>query len=85
MDKVLVLCVAEVSRKWGASTIVYQDSVMVTAEFADQVYPAFEEHFVDLARYDTHIVCWRMISYLPQGQLKKWVWKPLAKKRKRSK
>jgi len=79
MDKVLVLCVAEVIRRYGPASIPFQDSVMITAEFADQVLPAFEEHFQALRRRDPGIIGWRMITYLPQKPLKNWTWQPLKR------
>jgi hypothetical protein len=71
MDKVLVLCIAEVTRRYGYSTSRYQDSVMIEAEFEDQVKPTFDYHFGKIHRRDPAILEWKLVSYLPQQPLKK--------------
>jgi hypothetical protein len=71
MDKVLVLCITEFGRRYGSSTERVEDSVMIEAEFEDQVLERVDEYYKNMAQRDPRIVRWRLLSYLPQRDLKK--------------
>lgn len=71
MDKVLVLCISEIRKRQGSGTLRIEDSVMVEAEFEDQVHEQFNEHYKRLQSRDPWLVGWRMVSYLPQRPLKR--------------
>ena len=69
-EKTLVLCIAEVTRRWGNSTFVYTDSVMLEVRCAEQVYPYFQAHYASLCRQVPGLIRWKMTTYLPQKPLK---------------
>ena len=71
MGSTLVLCVLELTRKYGGNPVRYSDSVMISAEFEDQIYPKLEAHFFVLLRRDPRIVRWKLKTWLPQRPLKK--------------